>query len=249
MNLADDVSRVAMIIKKAKRVTAFTGAGISVESGIRPFRGEGGLWNIYDSSLLELDNFKRHPKESWELIIELFYNHFGKAKPNAAHLGLAELERLHFLQTIITQNIDNLHQDAGSKNVYDFHGNTKRLICLSCDNLFGREDVALETLPPRCKICGGLIKPDITFFGEAIPEPANRLSFREAQLSDVFIIIGSTGEVLPAALIPEMAKDHGAQIIEINVEKSLYTPRITDIFLQGSAAQTITQLMKEFQPH
>lgn len=242
MNCSDRIEDAARLICGSQRVTAFTGAGISVESGIPPFRGEGGLWNTYDASLLELDNFKRYPRESWELILELFYRHFGQARPNPAHYALARMEEQNLLQAIITQNIDNLHQQAGSKTVYEFHGSTQRLICLACEEHFQCDEISFDVLPPRCPHCAGLIKPDIIFFGEAIPEPANTLSFREAGLSDLFIIIGSTGEVYPAALIPEMAKQNGAKIIEINIEASSYTDRITDIFLQGKASQIMNEL-------
>ena len=243
MNHSDLIDDAARLVLQARRVTAFTGAGISVESGIPPFRGEGGLWNTYDASLLELDNFKRYPRESWELILELFYKHFGQARPNPAHYALARLEEQNRLQAIITQNIDNLHQQAGSKTVYEFHGSTQRFICLACEGQFQREEISLDVLPPPCPHCDGLIKPDIIFFGEAIPEPANTLSFREAELADLFIIIGSTGEVFPAALIPEMAKQNGAKIIEINIEASSYTGRITDIFLRGKASQMMIELL------
>ena len=243
MNHSDLIEDAARLISESRRVIAFTGAGISAESGIPPFRGEGGLWNTYDASLLELDNFKRYPRQSWELILELFYKHFGQARPNPAHYALARLEEQNRLQAIITQNIDNLHQQAGSKTVYEFHGSTQRFICLACEGQFEREDISFDVLPPPCPYCDGLIKPDIIFFGEAIPEPANTLSFREAELADLFIIIGSTGEVFPAALIPEMAKQNGAKIIEINIEASSYTGRITDIFLQGRASQVMTELL------
>jgi NAD-dependent deacetylase len=236
------IQQAASLIKNAKYTIAFTGAGISVESGIPPFRGENGLWNKYDASLLELDNFQQHPKESWQLLVKLFYHHFEKAQPNAAHYALAEMEKNHFLKTVITQNIDNLHQEAGSKHVLEFHGNTRRQICLSCGDIIDTDEINLNSLPPHCEICGGLLKPDITFFGEAIQEPANTYAFREAGRCDLILIIGSTGEVYPAAFIPEVAKEAGANVIEINIELSNYTIQLTDLFIQGKAGEVMQKL-------
>jgi len=129
-----NIEKAAKIIKSAKHVTAFTGAGISVESGIPPFRGDGGIWGKYDPKILDLPYFLANPLDSWIVIKEIFYEFFGKAKPNNAHKMLAEMESLGWLKAIITQNIDNLHQEAGSKNVIEFHGNSKILVCTNCGN-------------------------------------------------------------------------------------------------------------------
>ena len=243
MDKTKSLENAVELVKNAKHLVAFTGAGISVESGIPPFRGKGGLWNSYDPSFLELENFKKKPKESWKLLIKMFYKYFSTAQSNIAHFALADLEENGFIKSIITQNIDNLHQEAGSKNVIDFHGNMSRMLCLSCKHFSPKEEYSLDDLPLKCKECGGLIKPDVTFYGESVPEPANTLSFRQAEMSDVFLIIGSTGEVYPAAILPETAKENGAKIIEINIEKSLYTDKITDIFLQGKATEIMSELM------
>lgn len=241
------IDKAADIIKKAKRVTAFTGAGISVESGIPPFRGVNGLWNKYDPIFLEINHFKSNPLESWRLIKEIFYDFFGKANPNKAHYGLAEMENRGSLDSIITQNIDNLHQNAGSREIYEFHGNSRNLVCLHCIEKFSIKEISLENLPPKCKICGGLLKPDFIFFGEPIPEPARTKSYREAEISDVFILIGTTGEVIPAAEIPFLAKNNGVRIIEININESNYTNQITDIFLKGKATEIVDNLVKKLQ--
>jgi NAD-dependent deacetylase len=243
MDKVNNWDEAVKLVKNAQHMVAFTGAGISVESGIPPFRGKGGLWNSYDPALLELDKFKKKPKDSWKLLIKLFYKHFGTAKPNIAHYALADLEENGLIKAVITQNIDNLHQEAGSKNVIDFHGNINRMVCLSCKHFFAKDEYSLNAIPLKCRECGGLIKPDVTFFGEAVPEPANTLSFRQAEMSDVFLIIGSTGEVYPAALLPETAKENGAKIIEINTEETLYTNKITDIFLKGKATEILSELV------
>jgi NAD-dependent deacetylase len=134
--MGDALQQAAGLIKSSRRTTAFTGAGISVESGIPPFRGSDGLWSKFDPVFLDIDYFHRYPERSWKLIKEIFYDFFGRAKPNAAHYALAAMERAGFLHSVITQNIDNLHQKAGSKEVYEFHGNSRYLICDSCSRAF-----------------------------------------------------------------------------------------------------------------
>ena len=126
------IRSVASLIHSARYLTAFTGAGISVESGIPPFRGPGGLWSTYDPRMLELDYFVARPEKSWPLIKKIFYEHFGAAKPNAAHIGLARLEATGRLKCLVTQNIDNLHHRAGSRNIVEFHGSSRHLVCLGC---------------------------------------------------------------------------------------------------------------------
>ncbi len=232
----------AQLILDAQRITAFTGAGISVESGIPPFRGENGLWNRYDPSFLEMGFFIDRPAESWALIKEIFYDYFGGVTPNFAHITLARMEASGLLQTIVTQNIDNLHQQAGSRNVLEFHGHSRTLICLDYGRIYPVSETLLNVLPPRCEKCGGVLKPQFIFFGEGIPEPANSLSFKAAWEADVFIIVGSTGEIMPASIIPYEAKEKGAEIIEINPVPSKYTRTLTDIFLQGRAVEVFQSL-------
>ncbi|MBD3191778.1 MAG: NAD-dependent protein deacylase [Candidatus Heimdallarchaeota archaeon] len=238
------IDKAIKIIQQAKRVTAFTGAGISVESGIPPFRGDNGLWNKYHPIFLDIRYFKSHPLESWKLIKEIFYDFFGKAKPNQAHFGLAEMEERGYLSAIITQNIDNLHQKAGSQRVYEFHGNSRDLVCTNCSNKEPVKEYHLENLPPKCPKCPGILRPDFVFFGEPIPELARSKSYRETRISDVFILIGTTGEIMPASQIPIIAKINGVTIIEINIKNSNYTNTITDVFLQGKATKVVDQLVK-----
>jgi len=235
--------KAAEMVKHSGRITAFTGAGISVESGIPPFRGDDGLWSKYDPALLDINYFRAYPEKSWPVIKEIFYDFFGKAKPNAAHRALAVLEKNGMVQTVITQNIDNLHQEAGSKEVYEFHGNSQYLICDSCAGRYHVSEVNLDEMPPYCRQCGGLLKPDFVFFGEAIPQGVYARSVREAQLSDLFILIGTTGEVVPASMIPPLAKSRGASIIEINIDPSNYTERISDLFIQAKATEGMIGLM------
>ncbi len=233
----------AEIIRKAVHVTAFTGAGISVESGIPPFRGPEGLWSRYDPKILEISYFHRHPEKSWLAIKSIFYDFFGKVEPNAAHISLARLESAGIIKAIITQNIDNLHQEAGSENVYEYHGNYSKLLCPNCGTIYDVKETNLNQIPPLCPRDGDILKPDFVFFGEQIPQTASAASYHEASVADVFLLVGTTGEVMPANLVPRLAKQNGASIIEINPEPSNYTQEITDVFLQGRAGEILPGLV------
>lgn len=237
--------KAAEMIISSKRCIAFTGAGISVESGIPPFRGKNGLWNKYDPENFDISYFRRYPEKSWRITKDIFFDLFGNVKPNAAHYALAELEQRKLLHGIITQNVDSLHHEAGSRTVYEFHGSFRKLVCLKCSNKINADSVNLEKIPPLCEKCNGILKPDAVFFGESIPEPAHSKSFLEADRADLFILVGTTGEVAPANMIPKIAKHNGAHIIEINTEKSAYTDSVTDIFLKGKATVMMENLMEE----
>lgn len=240
-----EYQKAADLIRHSRHVTVFTGAGVSVESGVPPFRGENGLWNEYDPIILDLKNFYKNPEESWITIKEIFYDYFGKAEPNAAHRVIARLEADGYVQAVITQNIDNLHQQAGSKNVFEFHGNSRELVCTECGAKYPVTEKILSGLPPKCKECGEILKPDFVFFGEAIPDQAEKLSFEEAEKADLFIVIGTTGEVQPASLIPVVARSKGAKILEINIKKSNFTDDITDLFIQEKASQAMKKIEAE----
>lgn len=243
--MSDAISQAAALIKKSSHTSAFTGAGISVESGIPPFRGEHGIWNKYDPKYLDIGYFYSDPIGSWKVIREIFYDHFNTAKPNRAHEVLAEMERRGFLEAVITQNIDNLHQEAGSQLVFEYHGNSQQLVCQECGATYKPEEVDMTEEIPRCKNEGYMLKPDFIFFGEGIPETAALGAIDQASKAEVFLVIGSTGEVMPACMVPHEAKRYGAKIIEINPEESLFTPAITDIHLRGRAAEVLESLAKE----
>jgi NAD-dependent deacetylase len=235
---------VAEIIRDSKYCMAFTGAGVSVESGIPPFRGENSIWTKYDPVILDLTYFENYPEASWPVIKEIFYDFFGKAIPNKAHEVLAHLEAMGVVKCIVTQNIDNLHQEAGSKEVHEFHGNSHHLVCMQCGDSQTADEVDLAHLPLKCSRCNGLVKPDFIFFGERIPEAAYQKSLEAARKADVCLIIGSTGEVMPAAMIPREARRNGAVIIEINPDESLFTREVTHIHLQGTAGAVFSELEK-----
>lgn len=244
-NLSDLLTKAADIILHSKHTTAFTGAGMSVESGIPPFRGREGLWSRYDPGCLDLDAFYRDPEQTWKLIKEIFYEFFGRAKPNPGHISLTEMEKAGNLKAVITQNIDSLHHQAGNRNIIEFHGTSGKLKCIRCDKVVLFEPSYLKQLPPLCRSCGGVLKPAFIFFGEAIPYDAYEASMKEARIADVFLVIGTTGEVVPASSIPWQAKTHGAVIIEINTEPSAYTYAITDVFLSGKAGDILPILVKK----
>jgi NAD-dependent deacetylase len=241
-----ELQEAAEIIRSSRHLVAFTGAGISVESGVPPFRGPDGLWSSYDPRYLELSYFHSHPGKCWGVLKEIFYEHFAAARPNHAHRVLTALEKPGLLKAVITQNIDNLHQLAGSKKVIEFHGNTRDLLCLSCGKITAANPEVLEVLPPRCS-CGGILKPDCIFFGEGIPQAAWSDSRREIESADTLLIVGSTGEVYPAASLPHRAAGNGATIIEINPEQSNFTHTITDLFVAlpaGDALKRIEELLQ-----
>lgn len=233
------IREAAQLILNSKRTTAFTGAGISVESGIPPFRGDGGLWSQYDPIILDLSYYLSNHKKSWPIIKKLFFDFFGNAKPNKAHNILATWEDSGFIEDIITQNIDNLHQKAGSKKVYEFHGTSESFVCTKCSKKYKVTELELSEESPLCPKdnCKGLLKPNFIFFGEGIPTFAYEKSLFAAQNSDLFIVVGTTGEIMPASQIPIIAKQNGCKIIEINTMPSNYTKSITDIFLQDRATK------------
>ncbi|MBN2523013.1 MAG: NAD-dependent deacylase [Bacteroidales bacterium] len=233
------IEKAAEIIRNAKYAVAFTGAGISVDSGIPAFRDENGIWNSHHPIYLEIDFFKKKPLQSWLKIKEIFYDNIDEAEPNIAHKVLAKMEKRSFIESIITQNIDNLHQKAGSKYVYELHGNYKRLICMECSSEYDISFANLDFLPPTCYVCKGILKPNIVFFNEPIPQFAKTRSFAEAKKADVMLIIGTNAEVLPAADLPVIAKEHGAKIIEINIKESHLTESTSDVFLKGKATDVL----------
>ncbi|UCB44778.1 MAG: NAD-dependent deacylase [Spirochaetota bacterium] len=231
----------ARLISAAKYLIAFTGAGISVESGIPPFRGEQGLWSIYDPEHFEISYFISHPEECWATLKKIFYERFEKASPNEAHNVLSRLEKHGLLKAVITQNIDNLHRRAGSTNVVEYHGSSRELVCLECKKHYEVDPILINKPQMRCS-CGGLLKPDFVFFGEEIPQKALQAVWCETAKTDLMLIIGTTGEIFPASQIPIEAKCSGAKLVEINVEPSNYSDGITDIYLEGKASEVLKDL-------
>lgn len=237
------IEQAAEVLSKSAHVVALTGAGISVESGIPPFRGKGGLWEKYDvEEYATIDVFLTNPSKAW-ILLKVLGDTCVSAKPNDAHKALAELEEMGRLSSVITQNIDGLHQKAGSKRVIEFHGSYKTMTCTACQKVFDSHSVDLKVIPPLCE-CKGILKPDVVLFGEPIPTEAIRDSYQESSLCDTLLVIGTSAVVMPASQIPLIAKQHRATVIEINTERTILTNSISDIFLEGSAAKFLPQITK-----
>jgi NAD-dependent deacetylase len=235
------IKQAADTIITSEFTLALTGAGISVESGIPDFRSAGGLWERYDpSEYATISAFTHDPEKVWNMLREM-EDLVVNAKPNKAHIGMGELEDMGLLHFIITQNVDNLHQAGGAKNVIEYHGNSSTLSCLWCKRTYTLEQKRGE-FPPRCE-CGRILKPDAIFFGEPIPEEALSRSFSLAESARALLVVGTSASVSPANNIPVIAKRNGAKIIEINKERTHLTERLTDIFLQGGAGNIIEMLV------
>jgi len=223
---------------------ALTGAGISVESGIPPFRGKGGLWEKIDPmKYAHIDAYEKDPGEVWEVLFSGLKDVLDKASPNEGHLGLSKLEQMGLLQTIVTQNIDGLHQQAGSNDVIEFHGTFASQRCMRCDGSVDSRTLSMDPLPPKCS-CGGILRPDVVMFGELIPMDALQRAQAFASTCDVMMVVGTSAAVEPAAYLPVIAKRAGATIIEINPESTPLTGRVTDIALLGEAGRVMRELIE-----
>jgi NAD-dependent deacetylase len=238
--------KLAAILRQHRRIVALTGAGISVESGIPDFRSPGGLWERFDPmEYATIHAFRKNPAKVWQLLKEMDAT-ITAARPNPAHFALAELEARGRLLGVITQNVDNLHQAGGSKKVVEYHGNAHRFVCDSCRGQHPRETLDFEHPPLYC-LCGGLIRPDVVFFGEPIPAAAQQEADSLAQACDLLLIIGTSGEVSPANYLPHTAKDHGALIVENNLEPTRLTRTVTDYFLPGKAGKLWPEVMDKLK--
>lgn len=237
------ITKSAQYIVSSKNSIALTGAGISVESGIPDFRSKDGLWSRYaPEEYATISAFRENPEKIWKMLKEMEELVLG-AEPNPAHIGLGELEKMGYLNYIITQNIDNLHQAGGAQNVIEYHGNSSTLSCIWCGNRYPVEEKGGE-YPPKCG-CGKILKPDVVFFGEPIPPYALTKSFQLAASTELLLIIGTSAVVSPANTIPSIAKQNGAKIIEINMEETHLTSTITDIFLKGKAGEIVPAIVSE----
>lgn len=233
------------LIRSSKHLVVVSGAGVSVESGIPAFRGESGLWTRFDpQKYASLDGFTKNPGRSWHLFMELLVL-IAQAKPNAAHHDLASLERCRYLKAIITQNIDGFHQLAGSQNVIEIHGTMRNLICTECKQRLSSRGMIFdsEDLPPICP-CGGILKPEALLFGESIPSKPYFKSLKQIRLADVVLLIGTSGVVHPVSEFPEIALRHGARLIEINPEESVFTRPCNTLHLKGKATTVLGELKK-----
>ncbi|RME07816.1 MAG: NAD-dependent deacylase [Anaerolineae bacterium] len=238
-------------LRAAQRVTALTGAGVSAESGVPTFRdAQTGLWAQFrPEELATPQAFAANPRRVWgwyawrrELV--------RKARPNPGHKALAELET-HLTArgrafTLITQNVDGLHQQAGSRKVIELHGNLQRTKCSQCEEIIAQWEES-ETPPPRCPLCGGLLRPDVVWFGEALPAAALQAATTAAQHCDLMLVVGTSAVVQPAASLPLLAVEAGATLVEINPQDTPLTPWV-DYALRGTAATLLPSLIATIQP-
>lgn len=237
--------RLIQKLKSAKSVAVLTGAGISAESGVPTFRGENGLWKKFKpEELATFDAFIRNPELVWE-----WYNYRRKlimeVKPNPGHYALVELENLFPDFALITQNVDNLHRRAGSKNVIELHGNIERNYCIKCGRRYDDINLALEMKVPKCD-CGGLIRPDVVWFGEFLPPDAWEKAEMSASRCEVFFSIGTSGIVYPAASLPQIAKRSGAYTVEINIERTDLSWFMDEVII-GKAGEVLPELVKKLK--
>ena len=278
--LSDNLRQAAALIARARYVVALAGAGLSAGSGIPTYRGAGGLWTQHGAPpLLSYQEFARDPAAWWQkrLDAEVDPSHpvyqmkqaVDRAKPNAGHLALAEMERRGILRCVITQNVDNLQTVAGSRAVLEIHGNRNRLRCLECGLRFPRDSVpalrpstgsgstntdaaypglspsagpGLAGGPPLCGECGGVLKLDTVMFGEPIPRDTLQACREAAERCDCMLLVGTSGTVNPAAQLPLVAQERGATLIEVNPEPTSLTPWC-DVVLTGPADDILPQLL------
>ncbi len=231
-------------LRTAHHVAVLTGAGVSAESGVPTFReAQTGLWAQYNPEELATPQaFRRDPKLVWEWYAwrrELV----AKAAPNPGHLALAELEQKVPRLTLITQNVDNLHREAGSQNVIELHGNIQRTICFD-ERTVVESWPETESVPPPCPTCGGHLRPDVVWFGETLPPGALETAFDAAADCDLFLSIGTSALVQPAASLPIAALQAGAVVAEINPDTTVLTSRLPHA-LRGPAGEVLPELLKQ----
>jgi NAD-dependent deacetylase len=240
------IKDAARILVRSNYAIVFTGAGVSTESGIPDFRGPQGLWKRVDPEKFTINYFISNPDEVWGMFIEYFMVH-EDVRPNPAHYAIAELERLGIVKSVITQNVDGLHQMAGSKRVIELHGNLREAVCMNCGYRLSLKE-AIEIFrktgsAPRCPRCGGLLKPDVVFFGEPLPYGALKAAFEEAEKADVVLVVGSSLVVTPAAYVPLRAKERGAKMVIVNLEETTMD-HIADVVIRGKAGEVVPKIVE-----
>ncbi len=231
-------------------MTALTGAGMSAESGIPTFRGTGGLWTKYgEPDNLGYQRFLENPRLWWEDRLTgnqmpEMRNALESAQPNPGHHALADLERMGTLRHLVTQNVDNLHRIAGSESISEIHGNHTLIRCVECVGRYARHEISLDTLPPPCPNCGGLLKTDTVMFGEPIPPDVLRRCHIEASQSDCVLILGTSAVVYPAAALPDVARRmNGATLIEINPNETALSD-VCDIVVRAATGEALPVLVE-----
>ena len=231
---------VAGLMVDLKQCVALTGAGISAESGIATFRSKGGLWEKYDPMVYaSIEAFREDPAKYWTIRGE-FIRNYDTYQPNKAHLALAELEKMGIVQHVITQNIDGLHKKAGSKNVTEIHGSLRETYCLKCGQEYLAPHVP-EGMPPYCD-CGGVLKPNTVLFGEQLPQAALETAHNQSAACKLMLVIGTSAVVQPAASLPVLARQKGAKIVEVNIERAFAG---ADYVIEEKAGDGLSRILEE----
>ncbi len=250
--MANEIEQIAQWIIESKKVVVFSGAGLSTESGIPDFRSPGGVWDRYNPEDFYFQNFlasEASREKYWQMATEM-YEPMKRAQPNLAHLAIAEMERLNKLDCVITQNIDGLHFKAGNseEKVIQLHGTAMAVSCLSCGKRYDRDEIQ-ERLQkgvkaPYCDECSGPLKPATISFGQSMPERETEEAYHRSSLSDLFIVIGSSLVVQPAASMPLVAKRNGAKLVIINRDPTPYDDR-SDIVIHGQAGPIMASILEK----
>jgi len=264
MDVEGEIKKAADILAGAGNAVASCGAGVSAESGIATFRDPGGVWDKLNPAEVGttpglINTLEKNAKKLIPFFIELL-EAFEQANPNPAHLALGELEKMAILKTVITQNIDNLHQEAGNTDVIEVHGNGFRLCCVSCGNLQTKPrkeliaeikskihalkdyDLAsIATVMPKCDRCGAIMRPDVVMFGEMVKDTDR--AFSAANHCDVMLAVGTSGVVYPAAYLPFQAKEAGARVIVVNPNENAFS-RVSDAYIPMNAGEAMPKLVE-----
>lgn len=245
-----EIERVAAALADADHVVAFTGAGVSTASGIPDFRSEGGIWERFDPAEFHYTRFRRDPSGFWKRRVKLYDVVYGDdIEPNAAHEALATLERRDVLDAVVTQNIDGLHAAAGSEAVVELHGNADRVVCDGCGKRSPVEPVTQRVedgdLPPQCG-CGSALKPDVVLFGEQLPMAELERAQRHARKADVFLALGSSLVVEPAASLPRIAQRTGGTLVVVNLEETPVSGA-ADYDVRGDVTEVLPQLTEAIE--
>ncbi|OGC75580.1 MAG: NAD-dependent protein deacylase [candidate division Zixibacteria bacterium RBG_16_40_9] len=230
----------------AKKVVVLTGAGVSQESGISTFRDKDGLWQKFKpEDLATPQAFEKNPKMVWEWY-DFRRKKIQTVQPNFAHLAISQMEKIFSEFLLVTQNVDGLHQKAGSKKILELHGNLNRNKCFSCERIYKESDFDSKTVPPVCK-CGGYLRPDVVWFGELLPELALEQAQQAASQAELFFSIGTSAIVYPAASLPFLAKEKGAFVVEINTSETEISAFVDELLL-GKAGVVLPVIVEFLRP-
>jgi NAD-dependent deacetylase len=271
------IEEAAGVLVSARHAIALVGAGISVESGIRPFRGKGGLWTEKGEPPMDgYQRFMRDPASGWREMLarrssdDEFSRSLANARPNQAHYALARLEELGVLRHVITQNIDDLHRQAGSAALTEIHGNRTKVRCIECGARWGWDEFlalaaarephstgrdpakvaetggVMVRVPPECPRCAGMVKSDVVMFGEPIPREFLATCQREAERADCCLIVGTSAVVYPAAAFPELVFQNGGSLIDANTDDNPFTPHATAV-LRGRAGDLLPLVVAQVE--